>query len=88
MTIQLDKSPPIYSTGSLVQISGTGAGQQVGVIISILASNSTLVTLDIQSTNRGDYSTEWLVPTSFSTGSYTVQVKTIVGTITTPITIQ
>lgn len=89
MTIQLDKTPPIYSTGSLVQISGTGAGQQVGVIINILgASNSTLVTLNIQSTNRGDYSTEWLVPTSFSTGTYTVQVKTIAGTITTPITIQ
>lgn len=89
MTVQLDKTPPIYSTGSLVQISGTGAGQQVGVIINILgASNSTLVTLNIQSTNRGDYNTEWLVPTSFSTGSYTVQVKTIVGTITTPITIQ
>ena len=89
MTIQLDKTPPIYSTGSLVQISGTGAGQQVGVIINILgASNSTLVTLNIQSTNRGDYSTEWLVPTSFSTGSYTVQVKTVAGTVTTPITIQ
>ncbi|MDE1873143.1 MAG: hypothetical protein KGH99_06675 [Thaumarchaeota archaeon] len=88
MTVQLDKSPPIYSTGSLVRISGTGAGHQVGVVIRILASNSTLDTLDIQSTNSGDYSTEWLVPTSISTGSYIVQVKSIVGTVTTPITIQ
>ncbi|MGI0088166.1 MAG: hypothetical protein ACREBI_09455 [Nitrosotalea sp.] len=89
MTVQLDKSPPIYTTGSLVQISGSGAGQQVGVIISILgASNSTLVTLNIQSTNRGDYSTEWLIPASFSTGAYTVEVKSIAGKVTTPITIQ
>ncbi|MGC1708860.1 MAG: hypothetical protein WA799_03560, partial [Nitrosotalea sp.] len=89
MTVQLDKSPPIYSTGGLVRISGSGAGQQVGVIINILgAGNSTLDTLDIQSTNTGDYSTEWLVPTSFSNGAYTVEVKSIAGKVTTPITIQ
>ena len=89
MTIQLDKSPPIYTTGSLVQISGTGVGNGVGVIINILGgSNSTLVTLNIQSTNRGDYSTEWLIPTSFSTGSYTVEVKSIAGKVTAPLTIQ
>jgi hypothetical protein len=89
MTVQLDKSPPIYSTGALVRISGTGVGQEVGVIISILGgNNSTLDTLNIQSTNTGDYSTEWLVPTSFSTGTYTVEVKSIDGKVTTPITIQ
>lgn len=89
LTVGLDKSPPIYSTGSLVQISGSGAGQSVGVTISILGTNNvSLQTLQIQATNRGDYSTEWLIPKSFSTGSYTVQVSSMVGKVTTPITIQ
>lgn len=89
LTVELDKSPPIYSTGGLVQISGSGAGQSVGVTINILGTNNTsLQTLQIQSTNRGDYNTEWLIPKSFSTGSYTVQVSSTVGKVTTPITIQ
>ncbi|HJT09703.1 MAG TPA: hypothetical protein VJ771_02870 [Candidatus Nitrosotalea sp.] len=89
LTIQVDKSPPIYGTGDLVEISGSGAGQSAGVIIDILgASNTPLQTLHIQSTNRGDYNTEWLIPKSFSTGTYTVQVTSPTGKVTTPITIQ
>ncbi len=89
LTVQVDKSPPIYSTGGLVQISGNGAGQLVGVIINILGTNNaSLETFNVQSTNRGDYSTEWLIPKSFSPGTYTVQVSSIAGKVTTPITIQ
>ncbi|MGI0046372.1 MAG: hypothetical protein ACREBB_04185 [Nitrosotalea sp.] len=88
MTIQLDKNPPIYARGDIVQISGSGVGQSADVLISILGSNSTLDTLQIQSTNRGDYSTEWVIPTAFVPGTFTIQVSSIVGKITTPITIQ
>ena len=89
LTVQLDKSPPAYPTGSIVQISGSGAGQSVGVVINILdASNKSLLNLQIQSTNRGDYSTEWLIPKNFGSGAYTVQVSSIAGKVTTPITIQ
>ncbi len=89
MTVVLDKTPPVYNLGDLVRISGSGAGQSVGVIINIIgASNTPLQTLQIQSTNRGDYNTEWLIPKSFSSGSYTIQVTSIAGKVTTPITIQ
>ncbi len=89
MTVQLDKSPPTYSTGDIVQISGSGVGQSVGVVINILGSGPTpLQTLHIESTNRGDYSTEWFIPKSFGAGTYTIQVSSIAGKLTTPITIQ
>lgn len=89
LTIQLDKNPPTYSTGDIVQISGSGAGQSAGVVINILdTSNKQLETLQIQSTNRGDYSTEWLIPKTFGSGTYAVQVSCIAGKVSTPITIQ
>ncbi len=89
MTVQLDKSPPIYNTGSLVKISGTGIGQDVSVYINIIGANNTNIdTLSIHSTETGDYSTEWEVPTSLSAGVYTIQVESTVGKVTTPITIQ
>jgi hypothetical protein len=88
MTVQLDKNPPIYSSGDIVQISGSGIGQDVGVIINILAaSNSTLDTLNIHSTDTGAYSTEWMVPTPFNAGVYTIEVESTVGKVTTPIII-
>ena len=89
LTVQLDKNPPTYSTGDIVQISGSGAGQSAGVVINILdTSNKQLETLQIQSTNRGDYSTEWLIPKTFGSGTYAVQVSCIAGKVSTPITIQ
>ncbi len=89
MTIQLDKSPPIYATGDLVKISGSGIGHDLGVFINIIGANNTTVdTLSIHSTSTGDYSTEWVVPTSLSAGVYTIQVESTVGKVTTPITIQ
>jgi hypothetical protein len=88
ITVQLDKNPPIYSAGSIVQISGSGIGQDLGVVINILsASNSTLYTLNIHSTNTGDYSTEWIVPTPFNPGNYTIEVESTAGKVTTPIII-
>ena len=89
MTVELDKSPPTYSTGDIVTITGTGAGTNVGVVINILGTNNAqLQTLHIQSTNRGDYSTEWLIPKNFGSGTFTVEVSSIAGKVTTPITIQ
>jgi len=89
MTVQLDKSPPIYNSGDLVKISGSGIGNDVGVYINIIGANKTaLVTLSIHSTSTGDYSTEWIVPTSISAGIYTIEVESTVGKVTTPITIQ
>ncbi|HJT10016.1 MAG TPA: hypothetical protein VJ771_04465 [Candidatus Nitrosotalea sp.] len=89
LTVQVDKNPPIYNTGGLIQISGSGAGQLVGVIINILGTNNTPIeTFNVQSTNRGDYNTEWLIPKSFSPGDYTIQITSPAGKITTPITIQ
>jgi hypothetical protein len=89
LTIELDKSPPNYSTGDLVKISGSGVGELTGVTVKILgASNTPIETFQIQSTNRGDYDAEWLIPSSFNPGSYTVQVSSVAGKVTSPITIQ
>lgn len=89
LTVALDKSPATYSVGDIVTISGSGVGQEVGVVINILGTNNApLQTLHIQSTNTGDYSTEWLIPKDFGTGTFTIQVTSMAGKVTTPITIQ
>jgi len=89
ISVKLDKVPPIYIRGDIVTISGTGAGNDANVIINVLGTNSTqLVSLNISSTNIGDFSTIWKIPLSFSPGSYTIQVKSATGIVTTNISIQ
>jgi len=89
ISIKLDRVPPVYSKGDIVTISGTGAGHSVGVIIKILNTNSTqILSLDISSTNIGDFSTLWNIPANFNSGTYTIQVKSITGQVTTKISIQ
>ena len=89
ISIKLDRVPPVYSKGDIVTISGTGAGHSVGVIIKILDTNSTqILSLDILSTNIGDFSTLWNIPANFNSGTYTIQVKSITGQIATKISIQ
>jgi hypothetical protein len=89
ISVKLDRVPPIYVRGDIVTISGTGAGNDANVIIKVLGTNSTqLVSLNISSTNVGDFSTIWKIPLSFDTGSYTIQVKSAKGQATTNISIQ
>lgn len=89
MTIEFNKNPATYSRGDLVQITGSGAGNQVGVIIKIISANNIVVdTFNVQSTNTGDYSDSWSIPKDFSVGTYTVQVHTSVGQATSTLTIQ
>jgi hypothetical protein len=89
ISIKLDRVPPVYSKGDIVTISGTGAGHSVDVIIKILGTNSTQISsLDISSTNVGDFSTLWNIPVNFNSGTYTIQVKSITGQATIKISIQ
>jgi len=89
ISVKLDKNPPQYARGDIVTISGTGAGNSADTIIKILGTNSTqIVTLDITSTNRGDFSTLWKIPPEFNPGTYTIQVKSVGGQVTTQISIQ
>ena len=89
ISVKLDKVPPIYSRGDIVTISGTGAGNSVSTVINILDTNNTKISsLDISSTNRGDFSTIWTIPITFNPGDYTIQVKSITGQATIKITIQ
>jgi hypothetical protein len=89
ISVKLDRDPPIYSKKDIVTISGTGAGNSVDTIIQILGTNGTkILSLDISSTNRGDFSTLWSIPTDFNPGTYTIQVKSIRGQAATTITIQ
>ena len=89
ISIMLDRVPPIYLRGDIVTISGTGAGNTADTIINILGTNSTqLASLEISSTNRGDYSTLWKIPLNFNPGTYTIQAKALGGKATTNITIQ
>ncbi|MGI0027322.1 MAG: hypothetical protein ACREAD_05720, partial [Nitrosopumilaceae archaeon] len=89
ISVKLDRVPPIYVVGDIVTISGTGAGNDVNVIINVLGTNSTQITsLNISSTNVGEFSTIWKIPLSFDPGSYTIQVKSATGQATTNISIQ
>src|SRR5438445_151 len=89
ISVKLDRDPPIYSRGDIVTISGTGAGNSVDTIIKVLDTHSTqILSLDISSTNRGDFSTLWKIPVNFNPGTYTIQVKSITGQGTTKISIK
>ncbi len=89
ISVKLDKNPPIYVRGDIVTISGTGAGNSADTIINVLGTNSTqIVSLDIASTNRGDFSTLWKIPPNFNPGTYTIQAKSSIGQATTNISIQ
>ncbi|HEV2192984.1 MAG TPA: hypothetical protein VGR54_05110 [Nitrosopumilaceae archaeon] len=89
ISVRLDRVPPIYVRGDIVTISGTGAGSDANVIIMVLGNNSTqLTSLNISSTNIGNFSTIWKIPLSFNPGSYTIQVKSATGQATTNISVQ
>ena len=89
MTIQVDKTPPNYSVGDLVLITGSGAGKESDITIKILgAGNSVINTLNIQSTNAGNYSTDWSIPKDLGIGTYTIQVQAAKMQVSTTITVQ
>jgi hypothetical protein len=89
MTVQVDKTPPNYAVGDLLQISGSGAGKETEIIIKILGTgNSVKDTLTIQSTNTGNYNTDWSIPKDLSIGTYTIQVQAGASKVSTTITVQ
>jgi len=89
LTVQVDKTPPNYSVGDLVLISGSGAGKEADITIKILgAGNSVINTLSIQSTNTGSYSTDWNIPKDLGAGTYTIQVEASKIQVSTTITVQ
>lgn len=89
MSVQFDKTPAVYSRGDLMKITGSGAGKSLDIIIKVIsASNVVVTTLDIQSTNTGDYSIPWNIPKDFSPGTYTILVKSAVEQASSTITIQ
>lgn len=89
MTVQVDKTPPNYSVGDLVLISGSGAGKEADITIKILgAGNSVINTLSIQSTNTGNYATDWSIPKDLGAGAYTIQVQSAKMKVSTTLTVQ
>ncbi len=89
ISIKLDKDPPIYARGDIVTISGTGAGNSADIVIKIFGANSTqILSLDISSTNIGEFNTLWKIPVNFNLGTYTVQAITTAGQATTKISIK
>ncbi|MBI3841925.1 MAG: hypothetical protein HY295_02070 [Thaumarchaeota archaeon] len=89
MTIVLDKNPPEYRVGDIVNIGGSGAGQSSNLIITILGSEKTEIErLGITSTSRGDYDTVWQVPPNFSPGTYTIHVQAPTKTVETTFTVK
>ena len=89
ISVNLDRDPPIYVRGDIVTISGSAAGNDANVIISVLGTNSTtLASLNVSSTNTGDFSTIWKIPLNFNPGTFTIEVKSGNGKATTNISIQ
>ena len=89
ISIHLDKDPAIYSRGDNIVISGTDAGVSTDLNVKVLGSNNTqIVSLQISSTNRGEYSTVWKIPLVTNPGSYTILASSITGKASIGITIQ
>ncbi|MGI0073970.1 MAG: hypothetical protein ACREA3_09175 [Nitrosotalea sp.] len=89
MTVRVDKTPPYYSVGDLLQISGSGAGKEADITIKILGTgNSVIDAMNIKSTNTGDYDTDWSIPKDLKIGTYTIQVQDGAKKISTTITVQ
>jgi len=89
MTVQVDKTPPNYSVGDLVLISGSGAGKEADITIKILGvGNAVINTLSIQSTNTGSFATDWSIPKELSAGTYIIQVQAAKMKVSTTITVQ
>ncbi|HXX05455.1 MAG TPA: hypothetical protein VEJ68_01395, partial [Candidatus Bathyarchaeia archaeon] len=89
MTAQVDRTPPNYSVGDLVLITGSGAGKEADISIKIIGpGNSVVNTLSIQSTNAGVYSTDWSIPKTLGAGTYTIQVATGKLKASTTLTVQ
>src|SRR2546425_5568871 len=89
ISIHLDKDPAIYSRGDNIVISGTDAGVSTDLNVKVFGSKNTqIVTLQISSTNRCEYSTVWKIPLVTNPGSYTILASSITGKASIGITIQ
>lgn len=76
LTVVLDKNPPEYRVGDIVNIAGSGVGQSSNLIITILGPEKTEIErLGITSTSHGDYDTVWMIPSGLSPGTYTIHVQ-------------
>jgi plastocyanin/sugar lactone lactonase YvrE len=73
-TITTDKQS--YSVGNTVVISGTNFPANANLILAILNPNPNVnsTALSITSTNQGQFSTIWTIPSTFGTGTYTIQL--------------
>ncbi|HLA22566.1 MAG TPA: biofilm-associated protein [Nitrosopumilaceae archaeon] len=89
LAVHVDKSPPAYSVGEIVTISGSGAGKSHNIQIKILSSDQTIIgELSIVAKSDGTYSTIWKVPTNFDAGTYTIKVLDATLSTETTFTVQ
>ena len=89
LTVILDKNPPEYRVGDIVNIGGSGAGQSSNLIVTILGPEKTEIErLGITSTSHGDYDIVWQVPPRFNPGTYTIHVQAPTKTVETTFTVK
>jgi hypothetical protein len=88
ITIKVDRASGLYTRGDIIAISGTDAGSDNSLSISIGNSAGAIDTLETSSTNRGDYTTDWVVPNDIKPGTYTIAISSPNGKSTLSVTIQ
>ncbi len=88
ITLKVDRESGIYTRGDLIAISGTDAGSDSNLSISIGNSAGIVETLETTSTSSGEYTTDWVVPNNIKTGTYTISISSPNGKSTLGITIQ
>jgi hypothetical protein len=89
LIVHVDKTPPYYSVGDLLLISGSGAGHEDDMSIKVIGPDGSITnTMTIQSTNIGDYNTDWSIPKDLKAGTYTIQVQDVAKKISTTVTIR
>ena len=81
--IKVSTDKPSYKQGDLLTIKGNGIHSYT-VFIEITSSAGEIITkLMIIASNKGDFSTPWILPTTLDDGEYTVHVRDIIKTAQT-----
>ena len=81
--IKVSTDKPSYKQGDLLTIRGNGIHSYTVFIEITSSAGETITELMVIASNRGDFSSPWILPTTLDDGEYTVHVRDIIKTAQT-----
>jgi len=81
--IEVSTDKPSYKQGDLLTIRGNGVHSYTVFIEITSSAGETITELMVIASNRGDFSSPWILPTTLDDGEYTVHVRDIIKTAQT-----